>query len=353
METAHRVVFLSRDTESERIIIMHVWFAPPSRFVLLSACKSCTCQLARSWSIPVSTHSDFAVFPHENVCQPSSLQSKFRSIKTRLSRLQTVIDGQESRQTLDKMSKTPQILIGHEPLHTTVGSLAVGLRRNHVEASMSWNRVTLQTNKHGSVARSEAHCPDDVRLDTVIGINARSSENDVTSEKQRLHGRSGEGHDCRSRGGGSSKEEGSTRASNATISSGTPVHREISTPPSPRFSPITRRWRLFCREHPSDGKDESTTGEWSDDGRGLVKNLSGRLAKKLQRSASLVKALRKIHTVLDAAVVDRCDLVKICCSDTPCLTEAMPHRGISAFSLLRSDGVGNQNAQTREKLLGW
>ena len=58
-----------------------------------------------SWSIPVSTHSDFAVFPHENVCRPSPLQSKLRSIKTRLSWLQTVIDGQESKRTLNKMSK--------------------------------------------------------------------------------------------------------------------------------------------------------------------------------------------------------------------------------------------------------
>ena len=38
----------------------------------------------------LSRHSDFAVFPHENVCQPSPLQSKLRSIKTRLSWLQTV-----------------------------------------------------------------------------------------------------------------------------------------------------------------------------------------------------------------------------------------------------------------------
>ena len=59
----------------------------------------------RSWSIPVSTQSDFAVFPDENVCQPSSLQSKLRSIETRLNWLQTVIDGQNSRRTLDEMSK--------------------------------------------------------------------------------------------------------------------------------------------------------------------------------------------------------------------------------------------------------
>ena len=34
-------------------------------------------------------------------------------------------------------------------------------------------------------------------------------------------------------------------ASSATISSGTPVHREISTPPSLQSSPITRRWPLL------------------------------------------------------------------------------------------------------------
>ena len=33
--------------------------------------------------------------------------------------------------------------------------------------------------------------------------------------------------------------------------------------------------------------------------------------------------------------------------------EALQQRGISSFSLLRSDGVGNCDAQTREKLLGW
>ena len=45
----------------------------------------------------------------------------------------------------------------------------------------------------------------------------------------------------------------------------------------------------FCREHPSDRADRSTAGKCSDDGRGLVKNLSGRLARKLQRNASSFK----------------------------------------------------------------
>ena len=98
--------------------------------------------------------SDSTVFPHENVCQPSSLQFKLRSIKTRLNWLQTVIDGQKSRRTLDEMSKIPQISIGHELLHTTVGILVAGLRKNLVEDSMYWNSATLQTNtERGSVVR--------------------------------------------------------------------------------------------------------------------------------------------------------------------------------------------------------
>ena len=51
--------------------------------------------------------------------------------------------------------------------------------------------------------------------------------------------------------------------------------------------------------------------------------------------------------------VDRCDFVEICRSDVPCLTEAMQRRGLSSFSLLRSDGVGNHDAQTREKIFSW
>ena len=86
-----------------------------------------------------------------------------------------------------------------------------------------------------------------------------------------------------------------------------------------------------------------------------MKNLSGRLARKLQQSASLVNAglSNQIQSVLDAAVVDRCDFVEICCSDAPCLAEAIQQRGISSSTLSRSDGVGNHDEQTREKLLGW
>ena len=43
-----------------------------------------------------------------------------------------------------------------------------------------------------------------------------------------------------------------------------------------------------------------------------MKKLSGRLARKLQRSASLVNAglSKQIQSVLNAAVLDRCDLSK-------------------------------------------
>ena len=58
--------------------------------------------------------------------------------------------------------------------------------------------------------RPQAHDPDDVRLNTVIGISAGGFEANVSSERQRLHSESGEGHDCRSRGTEASKEEGDT-----------------------------------------------------------------------------------------------------------------------------------------------
>ena len=136
-------------------------------------------------------------------------------------------------------------------------------------------------------------------------------------------------------------------ASSATISLGTPVRTQSS--------PTTLLWRRLVVGILQKGNDETQTGKCSDDGRGPVKTLSGRLARKLQRSASLVNAglSKQIQMVLDAATVDRCDFVEIGCSDVPCLTEARQRRGLSSFSLLRSDGVGNHDAQTRENIFGW
>ena len=215
---------------------------------------------------------------------------------------------------------------------------------------------------------SSAHCSNDVSVDPVIGINAGGSEANVTSERQRFHGEGGEGYDCRSRGTEASKEENDTtnddRAQHRVqFWSGIQCDGRFGTSSAQRnfdttitsVLPDNSSLAPFCCEHPPEGKDESSTVKCTDDGRGLVKTLSVRLARKLQRSASLDNAglSKDIQTVLDAATVDRCDFVEICCSDVPCLTEAMQRRGLSSFSLLRSDGVGNHDAKTREKILSW
>ena len=104
----------------------------------------------------------------------------------------------------------------------------------------------------------------------------------------------------------------------------------------------------------SDGTDLSATGKCSDDGRGPLKNLSGRLVRKLQRSASLINAglSKQIQSVLDVAVVDRCDFVEICCSDAPCLTEAMQQRGISSSPCCAQTESETTTYRTREKAPG-
>ena len=180
-----------------------------------------------------------------------------------------------------------------------------------------------------------------------------------------LHGEGGKGHDCRGRGTEASKEETDTTNDDRVqhcgqFRSGIQCDDQLGNCSAQRHFDTTITSVLSdnssaaptCCGHPPEGKDESQTGKCSDDGRGPVKTLSGRLARKLQRSASLVNAglSKQIQMVLDAATVDRCDFVEICCSDVLCLTEAMQRRGLSSFSLLRTDGVGNHDAQTREKI---
>ena len=164
--------------------------------------------------------------------------------------------------------------------------------------------------------------PHTARIDPVIGFSAGGSEANVTFDRQRLLGEGGEGN------------------FDTTINSALSDNSSVA--------PI-------CCGHPQKERVRVRREKCSDDGRGPVKTLSGRLARKLQRSASLVNAglSKQIQTVLDAATVDRCDFVEICCSDALCLTEAMQRRGLSSFSLLRSDGVGNHDAKTREKILSW
>ena len=166
--------------------------------------------------------------------------------------------------------------------------------------------------------RPQAHGPDDVRLNTVIGISAGGSEASVTSERQRLHGEGGEGHDCRSLERRRRHHKQRSCTTLCTILERTPVRRAQRNFATAITSVLPDNSSLapLCREHPPEGKDESPTGKCTDDGRGLVKTLSGRLARKLQRCASLVNAglAKNIQTVLDAATVDRCDFVEICCS---------------------------------------
>ena len=78
-------------------------------------------------------------------------------------------------------------------------------------------------------------------------------------------------------------------ASSAMISSGTPVCRNFDTTITSVLSDNSSVAPICCG-HPPEGKDEGQTGKCSDDGRGPVKTLSGRLARKLQRSASLINA---------------------------------------------------------------
>ena len=169
----------------------------------------------RSWSISVSTQSVSAVFSHENVCQPSSLQSKLRSIKTRLNWLQTVIDGQKSRRTLDEMSKSHRSRLdtsfctrwsGSSQLASdkTLSRTAYTGAELHCKPTRSVDQLCEMC--PSSTLLSSSHCSNDVSIDSVIGFTAGGSEANVTSERQRLHGEGGKGHDCRGRGTEASKE---------------------------------------------------------------------------------------------------------------------------------------------------
>ena len=213
----------------------------------------------RTWSIPVSAQSDFAVLPHEK--RVSSLQSS-RSIRARQSHLQTVIDGQESRRALDKMSKLHKSQLDTSFCTRRSGS---SQRRDLVEDSMSWNDTA---NQHGAVDQLCERCA--LRLRNVprhtarmTSVSAPSSasvqealkrmslvrDNDFTAKAVRDMIAEVDGRRPRKKASPQptivhNTVYNSGAAFSATISSGTPVHREISTPPTPRVSPINRRWRL-------------------------------------------------------------------------------------------------------------
>ena len=266
----------------------------------------------RSWSIPVSTHSDSAVFPHENLCQPSSLQSKLRSIETRLNWLQTVIDGQKSRRTLDEMSKSHRSRLdtsfctrwsGSSQLSSdkTLSRTACTGAELHCKPTRSVDQLCEMC--PSSTLHSSSHCSNDVSVDSVIGLSTGGSEANVTFERRRLHGEGGKGHDCRGRGTEVSKEETDTTNDDRVqhcvqFRSGIQCDDQLGNSSAQRnfdasitlvLSDNSSVAPIRCG-HPPEGKDERQTGKCSDDGRGYVKTLSERLARKLQRSASLVNA---------------------------------------------------------------
>ena len=109
-----------------------------------------------------------------------------------------------------------------------------------------------------STLHSSTHCSNDVSVDSVIGFSAGGSGANFTFERQRLHEQGGEDMIAEVEGRKPRKKKptpqttivyntvcNSGAASSATTSSGTPVRRDISTPPSPQSSPTTRLWRRF------------------------------------------------------------------------------------------------------------
>ena len=169
-----------------------------------------------------------------------------------------------------------------------------------------------------ALLHSSTHCSNDVSIDPVIGFSAGGSEANVTFERQRLHGEGGEGHDWRSRETEASKEETDTTNDDRVQQrvqfwSGIQCDDQLGNSSAQRNFDTTITSVLSdnssvappCCEHPPEGKDESQTGKCSDDGRGPVKTLSGRLARKLQRSASLINAglSKQVQSVLRAHFV--------------------------------------------------
>ena len=140
-------------------------------------------------------------------------------MKTRLNWLQTVIDGQKSRRTLDEMSKSHRSRLdtsfctrwsGSSQLASdkTLSRTACTGAELHCKPTRSVDQLCEMC--PSSTLHSSSHCSNDVSVDSVIGFSAGGSEANVTFERQRLHGEGGKGHDCRSRGTEASKEETDT-----------------------------------------------------------------------------------------------------------------------------------------------
>ena len=155
----------------------------------------------RSWSIPVSTQSDFAVFPHENVCQPSSRQSTLRSIKTRLNWLQTAIDGQKSRRTLDEMSKSHRSRLDTSFCTRRSGSSQLASDKTLSRTACTGTELHCKPTRNvdqlcemcpSSTLHSSTHCSNDVSVDSssasvqeALKRMSRLRDNDFTAKAVR------------------------------------------------------------------------------------------------------------------------------------------------------------------------
>ena len=143
-----------REKRFESLISLHVWFVPPSFFSCLSSFTSCICHFA-----PIVVYSCLDTFRFCCLSSRNRVPVTFPAVKVVFdwSAAESFAngDGWPGKSTsLGQSVETPQVWIGNEPLHTTVGILAAGLRRNLVEDNISWNRAALQTNtERGSVAR--------------------------------------------------------------------------------------------------------------------------------------------------------------------------------------------------------
>ena len=126
-------------------------------------------------------------------------------IRARLNRLQTVTaHGQESRRAMGKMSN-----LNRSRLDTSVCTRRSGSSQLASDEALSRTashgpdlhcKPTRSTDQLSEVCSSPApyaqtRRSDNVRLNTVIGISARGSETDVTSERERLHSEGGEDND--------------------------------------------------------------------------------------------------------------------------------------------------------------
>ena len=121
-----------------------------------------------------SRHSQILLFyPHENLCQPSSLQAKLRSIRTRLNWLQTVIDGQKSQRSPTDLDWTRAFAHdGRDPRSCPQTKLC---RKKACTAELQC-KPTRRVDQlcemcPASSLHSSSHCSNDVSVDSVIGFS--------------------------------------------------------------------------------------------------------------------------------------------------------------------------------------